>query len=86
MSQTEMPSFDAFLADMGQDRMREWCSESLKDVQREIGISFDFRNPDDLQRFVSAMMSLNLNTSVRMLRDYHSWLTDSLSQRSLRLL
>jgi hypothetical protein len=32
------------------------------------------------------LISLNLNTSVRMLRDYHTWLTDTLSQRSIRLL
>lgn len=86
MSSLDMPSFDDFLAHKGQTGIREWCSESLKDVQREIGFSFDFSNPDDLQRFASALISLNLNTSVRMLRDYHTWLTDTLSQRSIRLL
>lgn len=86
MSDMNMPSFDDFLAEMGEDRIAQWSDESLKDVHRRIGVSFDLADPDDAQRFVLATSVLSHQTTVRMLRDYHEWLIAQLGQRSIRLL
>ena len=86
VSSLVMPSFDDFLHEMGHERIAKWADDSLKDVHREIGISFDLTNPDDAKRFVSAMFALNQRTTILMLRDYHDWLTSKLAQRSVRLL
>lgn len=86
MNGLNIPGFDDFLADMGADRTQRWIDDALKEVQREIGISFDLTNPDDTKRFVTATFALNQRATVLMLRDYHAWLCKQLGERSLRLL
>lgn len=86
MGDLNMPGFSDFLAEMGEARVVKWSSDALRDVRRDIGLSFDLSNPDDAARFVTAMQALNQRTTVLMLQDYHDWFCRLLAQRSVRLL
>ena len=86
MGRLDIPRFDDFLNEMGDGRSQRWADDAIKEVQRDIGISYDLTNPDDARRFVSAMFALNQRATVYMMHDYHDWLCRQLDSKTLRLL
>ena len=81
-----VPAFSDFLDEMGPERFDRWSGVALKEVQREIGFSFDLTNPDDAKRFVTALFCLNQRSTILMLEDYHTWLIGKLDAASLHLI
>lgn len=86
MRDLNIPSFADFLDAMGDDRADYWQREAFKFAQQNVGISFDLASPEDAQRFFDAIYAVNQRSMVLVLSDYHDWLIEKLSGRSLRLL
>ena len=86
MNDLNIPSFDDFLDEMSDGRSQRWADDALKEVMRNIGISFDPRNPEDVERLVQATFALGQRATIHMLRDYHDWLCRQLGSKSLRLI
>ena len=84
MSMLNIPSFDDFLVEMGQERMLKWADEANASAATlNITIPLDQQS---MTQFVTAITALNVKYMTAMLRDYHEWLIGQLGQRSLHLL
>lgn len=84
MSRIEIPGFDEFLDDMGEDRCVQWAAEANRAVER-LPVHLPLTG-ETANEFVMAVTALNQRMTIAMLRDYHEWLIAQLSQRSVHLL
>lgn len=77
-----LPSFDSFLADMGQDRISHWVDQANRQ-----GLTFQLPiTPDNINNFSENLIIASHLITLEMMRDYHEWLTEQLKKKSLRLL
>lgn len=77
-----LPSFDSFLADMGQERIAQWAEQANK---RGSSFQFPFTS-DNINIFAENIVIASQLITLEMMRDYHEWLTAQLKKKSLRLL
>ena len=82
MKRIDIPSFDDFLADMGEDGVKRW-SDAIDGLP--LGEKSDSLE-DWLKTYSMNIIKASHLFSVEMLRDYHEWLIDKLSAKSVRLL
>ena len=85
MSALNIPSFDDFLAEMGEDRQREWGEEANAALEKLMPVSAPI-TAEGASEFATAMAAWNHRYFAAMLRDYHDWLAEQLARISLRLL
>ena len=78
----EIPSFDEFLLEMGEDRIAGWTKD-VNEAQFRIELPL---TPFNIQNFYTSILSSSAMIAKAMLRDYHEWLIKQLEQNSLRLL
>lgn len=84
MSNIEIPSFDDFLSEMGEERRAEWMEEGNRAIEA-LPVHLPLTDKTAIE-FVTAVTALNQRMTIAMLRDYHEWLIAQLSQRSVHLL
>ena len=79
----KIPSFDGFLAEMGEGKMTEWCMsvDGIKLCDR-----VPFQSASDVQQMAAAILSASHDMTIAMLRDYHDWLVEQFSSRSVHLI
>ena len=80
MSFNDLPSFDEFLSSLGPDYMDRWLDPAALPRITALPAS-----PDGLSRFASDFLGVEIGVTMAILRDYHQWLSQQLSSRSLRL-
>lgn len=85
MSNIQIPSFDDFLDEMGEDRIAAWADEGNDAMQSFMPVRAPV-TPEGASEFATALSAMNQRFAVAMLRDYHLWLVEQLSKVSLRLL
>lgn len=85
MGNLRMPSFDEFLECMGEDKIAEWF-ESANDIPETMKIVDPLVDSMSVNRYTNALCAMSYKITVAMMKDYHAWLTEQLSQRSLHLL
>ena len=85
MKRIDIPGFDAFLSDMGEDRIVEWTDIANESVRHQVPVRPPLTN-ESASEFATAVCSLSQRIAVEMLRDYHEWLIEKLSQKSVHLL
>lgn len=78
----KIPSFDDFLAEMGNEKSTEWCMsvDGLKICDR-----FPPQTVGDVQQMAAALLSASHDMTIAMLRDYHAWLVKQFSSKSVHL-
>lgn len=81
----EIPSFDVFLAEMGEEGVMRWAATANAAVQYLSPVPAPVTQ-EGVNAFITAMAAYSHQLSIEMLRDYHAWLSEQLAQRSLRLL
>lgn len=69
-----LPSFDEFLAEMGEDYFRRLT----KTIEGDMSGSYSL---NDISILVGKTVGLSISISLQMLRDYHDWLSRQLSQK-----
>lgn len=77
-----LPSFDDFLADMGETGRNRWF-KAVNDAQIDLVAP---TTPDTLQSFTNSILKAAVLLNVEMMRDYHSWLEKELAKKSVRLI
>lgn len=70
-----LPSFDEFLAEMGEDYFRRLS----KTIEDDMSGSYSL---NDISILVGNTVGLSISISLQVLRDYHEWLSRQLSQQS----
>lgn len=85
MSKLQIPDFNQFLIDMGNERYEYWADAANKAVESFFPLQAPvFQSGAD--QFATALTALNQRLTIEMLRDYHEWLIEQLSKKSLHLL
>ena len=77
----KIPSFDDFLADVGEEKMIKWYMtvDGIK-----LCDSFP-KTAEDIQQMASVLLSASHDITLAMMRDYHEWLVQQLSAKSVHL-
>lgn len=77
-----IPSFDDFLADMG-EKKNEWYMsiDGLK-----LCDNYPPQTVQELQEMAARLISASHDLTIAMLRDYHEWLVKQLASKSVHLI
>lgn len=78
----DIPDFDSFLEDMGSEGYERW-GEAVDGMPL---LTSDGTLEERIEEFSLNIIRVSHQFSVAMLRDYHEWLIDKLSQRSVHIL
>lgn len=76
-----IPSFDDFLATIGEERSSEW----FMSVHGMKLCDSPPVTPGDYQQFASTVLAASYEITAAMMRDYHEWLVQQLSSKSIHL-
>lgn len=76
-----IPSFDDFLADMG-EKKTEWY---MAVDGKKLCDNYPPRTAQEVQKMAAALISASHDVTVAMLRDYHEWLVKQLASKSVHL-
>ena len=85
MSKMILPSFDDFLLDMGEDRIAQWANDANDAIAELMPVKVPI-TAEAANEFANSLTVLNQQITLAMLRDYHEWLIEQLSKKSLHLL
>lgn len=85
VKQINIPSFDDFWDQLPAGRIEEWANEANASARDMMPIHppIDQRS---MSEFVTVLSAMNLSMTRSMMSDYHEWLIEELSKKSLRLL
>lgn len=77
----DLPSFEDFLLDMGEEKIEQWVNNINKE-KLEVSLPLTAFN---VQSFIQTIVTASLTMSCGMMSDYHQWLCKQLAQRSFHL-
>lgn len=78
----KLPEFDDFRATLTDEKFMQYADE----INRVVAIMEIPITPEAMQRMVHHTVSLSTQVALAMLRDYHEWLREQLSQDTLHLI
>lgn len=78
----KIPSFDDFLADVSDEKKTGWFM-SVDGLRLCDSLP---QSASDFRQFAAALLSASHDISLAMMRDYHEWLVQQLSAKSVHLM
>lgn len=73
-----IPSFDVFLDTLTPEQFQEWTEEIN---QNEYTFSFGKINPEQFNKNMNNLASMNLSLFVNLLSAYHEWLSEQIGNQ-----